>query len=140
MRVQIQFTKPFQFSTTIPVLINHINFGGHVGNDSTLSILHEARIRFLKQWNFTEMDCGGVSLIMADSMVQYKAEGFLHDVFVVEIYAEKTSSKSFDLYYKISTQREHKTITIANAKTGMVCFDYKTRKIAEITDVLDKML
>ncbi len=85
--MEVNFTKPYTFSTSVKVQINHINFGGHVGNDSILSIIHEARIAFLKQWNYTELNYDGVSLIMADSAVQYKAESYHADELKIEIYA-----------------------------------------------------
>jgi acyl-CoA thioesterase FadM len=130
LRIKINFTQPFTFSTTVKVLINHINFGGHVGNDSFLSIIHEARIAYLKQWNYTELSCGGVALIMVDSALQYKAESYHNDKLNIEIYAALTSPKSFDLFYKITTNRIDKSIDIAYAKTGMLAFDYVNKKVA----------
>ena len=43
-RVKIKFPaeNPL-FITTIHVRIGDINYGGHVGNDAILSIIHEAR-------------------------------------------------------------------------------------------------
>ena len=140
MRVKISFQKPFTFSVTIPVRISDINYGGHVGNDSILSIVHEARMTFFKHHDQTEMNAGGVNLIMADSAVQYKGEAFHGDTILVEIYADNISSISFDLFYKLSTLREDKQLDIAYVKTGMICFDYSTRKIANMTETLENIL
>ena len=140
MRVKISFQKPFTFSVTIPVRISDINYGGHVGNDSILSIVHEARMAFFKHHGQTEMNAGGVNLIMADSAVQYKGEAFHGDTILVEIYADNISSISFDLFYKLSTLREDKQLDIAYVKTGMICFDYSTRKIVNMTETLENIL
>ena len=140
MRVKISFQKPFTFSVTIPVRISDINYGGHVGNDSILSIVHEARIAFFKHYGQTEMNAGGVNLIMADSAVQYRGEAFHGDTILVEIYADNISSISFDLFYKLSTLREDKQLDIAYVKTGMICFDYSTRKITNMTETLENIL
>ena len=52
----------FNFSCQIPVRITDINYGGHVGNDTVLSIIHEARMQFFKSMGYTEMDFGGDGL------------------------------------------------------------------------------
>ncbi len=136
MRVRIQFTNPFIFSTLISVRINDINYGGHVGNDSILSILHGARLRFLNQFGFTEMNAGGCGLIMADSAIQYKGEAFHGDKLLVEIGIENVSSISFDIFYKVTTQRNEIPVNIVYAKTGMITFDYTQRKIIEMPESL----
>ena len=140
MRVRINFATPFIFSTIIPVRISDVNYGGHVGNDSILSILHEARLRFLKQSNFTEMDAGGCSLIMADSAIQYKGEAFYGGDLQVEIAVANLSSISFDLFYKVTTSRNSVSLYIASAKTGLICFDYTQRKIMEMSTALNTYL
>ncbi len=132
MRIRITFPSPFIYSTVIPVRISDVNYGGHVGNDSILSILHEARLRFLKQWDFTEMDAGGCGLIMADSAIQYKGEAFYGDDLYVEIAVANLTSLSFDLFYQMTTFRNLVCVTIVKAKTGMICFDYGQRKITEM--------
>lgn len=140
MRVRISFPPRFCFSVPIPVRITDLNYGGHVGNDRILAISHEARMAFLQQWNFTEMDAGGCGLIMADSAIQYKGEGFYGDVFQVDMAVAQLSSISFDLYYRISTTRENRELPIAWLKTGMICFDYRERKITAMPDALQRHL
>jgi acyl-CoA thioester hydrolase len=134
MRIRISFPQPFCFTTFIPVRISDINYGGHVGNDSILSIIHEARLNYLKQWNYDEMNAGGHGLIMADSAIQYKGEAFYGDEIRVDICVGDVSSISFDLFYKMTTQRNNTEIVIAFVKTGMICFDYSQRKITQMTD------
>ena len=77
---------------------------------------------------------------MADSAVQYKGESFHGDIILVEIYADNISSISFDLFYKLTTIREEKQFDIAYVKTGMICFDYSTRKMVNMTETLEKIL
>lgn len=133
MRIKIVFQKEFVFHTHIPVMINHINYGGHVGNDSMLSILHEARLRWLHQWELNEMNTGDhTGLIMADSALQYKAEAFYGDLLEVSLYIDNITSVSFDIFYKISCNRNHEEINVLHAKTGMITFDYINRKICKI--------
>jgi acyl-CoA thioester hydrolase len=140
-RVKIKFPseKPL-FSCTIPVRISDVNYGNHLGNDSVLSIIHEARMQLLAQWGFTELDAGGNSLIMGDVMIAYKAEVFYGEVLGIDIYCDELTERSFDLLYQITTERDAVTVPVANAKTGMVCFDYTERKISNMKEGLKSKL
>ncbi|KXK41515.1 MAG: esterase [Bacteroidetes bacterium OLB11] len=89
MRIKLSFNKQPIHSTLIPVRISDINYGGHVGNDSMLAIIHEARLSWLKSLQLSEMDIGGCGLIMAESIVQYKKESFHGDILKVDIIVEK---------------------------------------------------
>lgn len=140
-RVKIKFPdeKPL-FKLSIPVRIGDINYGNHLGNDSVLSLIHEARMQFLAQWGYTELDAGGNAMIMADVMIAYKGEAFYGEVLDIAIYAEEITDRSFDLLYHIATVRDGVVKDIAHTKTAMICFDYTTRKIALIKDALKNRL
>ncbi|QJB33651.1 thioesterase family protein [Chitinophaga oryzae] len=132
-RIKIDLPAQFGFSTTIPIRIQDVNYGGHVGNDAILSIMHEARMQFLQHAGYKELDHeAGTGLIMADVAVTYKGEGFHGDIFTVEVAAGEYSAFGFELFYQLTTQRNGQTITIATAKTGMVCFDYNARKVMKL--------
>ena len=62
-RVKLKFpdNNPL-FTTAIYVRIGDINFGGHVGNDAILSIIHEARVQMLRSHGYDELNAGGNSL------------------------------------------------------------------------------
>lgn len=140
-RVKIVFPdkKPL-FISTIQVRISDINYGNHVGNDSILSIIHEARMQLLASFGYTELDAGGNSLIMADVMIAYKAEAFYGDILEIAMFADEISTTGFSLLYLISTHRADKITDIAHAKTGMVCFDYEVRRVRPMTENLaDKL-
>ena len=140
-RVKIKFPdeKPL-FVAVIPVRIGDINYGGHVGNDSILSIIHEARMQWLGSHGHTELKAAGNALIMADVMIAYKGEAFYGETLHVAIYAEEITKVSFDLLYRLYKQYGTDIKEIAHAKTGMVCFDYDTRKVDDIKAGLMKLL
>ncbi len=140
-RVKIKFpTEKPLFTTSITVRIGDINYGNHLGNDSVLSIIHEARMRMLKQWGGDELSVAGNSLIMADVMIAYKGEAFYGEELEIKIYADEVTDRSFDLLYHVTTTRNDNAAEIAHAKTGMLCFDYKERKIAVMTEGLKRLL
>lgn len=140
-RVKINFpTESPLFETTLPVRISDVNYGGHMGNDALLSLLHEARMQFLNTHGLTELNAGGHGIIMADVMIAYRGEAFRGDVLQVKIFADQLSRLSFDLLYLVTTERNGTETRIAEAKTGMVCFDYELRKICDMSPSLKKVL
>lgn len=130
-RIKLELPAHFDFSCEIPVRIGDINYGGHLSNDATLSIMHEARMQFLKHHHCSELDLFGTSLIMGDVAIIFKAEGFYGDTLKVEVTPAEFSRASFDLFYRITNQNGKE---VAIAKTGMVCFDYNSRKVTVVPD------
>jgi acyl-CoA thioester hydrolase len=139
-RVKLDIPQNKIFSTDIPVRITDINYGNHVGNDALVSILHEARMQWLAHNNYTELNVAGAALIMADLAVEYKSESFYGDTLNVAISIGEITKISFEIFYEITTTRNDKKILIANAKTGMVCFDYEARKVTSVPEIFKKFL
>jgi acyl-CoA thioester hydrolase len=131
----------FSFTTEIPIRITEINYSGHVGNDSILSIIHEARVRFLRRQGYGELDIAGVGLIMADVTIEFKSELFYGDTLRVSIAAAEFYRVGFDLYYKLEKEADDKWIPVSFARTGMVTYDYAQKKIAPVPkEVCSKLL
>ncbi len=140
-RIRIDFPEEeLSFTTRLPVLIQHVNYGGHLGNDAILSLVHECRIRYLQHLGCSELDAFGTGLIMTDSAIIFRGEGFYGDGLEVAVGAGDLTSRGFDLFYKMHCEREGNNILIAEVKTGMLCFDYKTRKPAIMPEILRKKL
>jgi acyl-CoA thioesterase FadM len=139
-RVKIDFPKHTIGKIFIPVRITDINYGNHLGNDALVGIIHEARVQWLRQHNYTELDIAGASLIQSDLAVRYLAECFYGDVLEIDIASGETSSAGFELYYQISTNRNNQMIIIALAKTGLVFFDYNNRKVTSMPEAFKKIL
>ncbi|QMU30679.1 acyl-CoA thioesterase [Adhaeribacter radiodurans] len=136
-RIKIDLPTTYSFRTEIKVRISDINYGGHLGNDTLLSILHDARLQYLQSLGYSELELGGGALIMADVAIEYKGEGFLGDILTVQIAPTDFSKYGFDLVYHVTNQNNK---PVAYAKTGMLCFNYTTRKVMSVpADVRAKM-
>lgn len=135
-RIKLHLPENFSFHTLLPLRITDINYGGHLGNDAVLSLMHEARMQFLKYHGYTEMAVGGASLIMSDVAIEFKAEAFYGDVLTVSVTALDFSRVGFDVYYRFTKEEAGKKIIVANAKTGMVCYDYNVKKVVSVPDEL----
>ncbi len=131
-RIKIDLPGSFSFTAIIPIRITDINYGNHVGNDAVLSIIHEARMQFLSHYGYTELNLEGIGLIMTDVGIEFKKEIFYGDTIEVKIAAADFTSVGFDLYYLLEKQNDDSKITVAIAKTGMVCYDYSRKKIAAV--------
>lgn len=129
-RIRLELPDYFSFSTVIPIRITDINYGNHVGNDSILSLLHEARVQYLHSHELTEKDFAGAGLILADAAIEFKKELFYAENITIWVQAANFTRVSFDLFYKI----EKEGTTAVAAKTGMVCFNYNNRKVMPVPE------
>ena len=142
-RIRIKLPGSFSFSCEIPVRITDINYGGHAGNDTVLSIIHEARMQFLENIGYTELEFAGAGMIMSDVAIEFKNELFYGDIIIASVVAGDISGIGFDLFYKLETPRSAnggKRIVVATAKTGMVCYDYTAKKVVTIPGKLKEIL
>jgi len=136
-RIKIDLPEHFSFSCRVPVRITDINYGGHVGNDTVLTIIHEARMQFFKKLGYTELNFAGSGMIMADAAIEFKSELFYGDELTVAVTAGDLTKIGFDLFYRLEKpgdQEGDKHILVAVAKTGMLCYDYSLRKIVAVPE------
>ena len=129
-RIKIELPGKFIFQTEIPIRITDINYGGHLGNDSLLSIIHEARLRLLNHLGYSESNVEGIGIIMIDAGIQYKSEGFYGDELLIEVAVTSFTSIGCDFVYRLSNKNSEKEIALA--KTGIVFFDYQKRKTVPV--------
>ncbi len=131
-RIKIEFPGTILFSSQIPVRIGDINYGGHLGNDAVLSIIHEARMQFLASLGQTEKDLFGAGIIMTDAVLSYQSEMFYGDTIEASVASGETGGTYFELYYRLVCRGK----TAVVAKTGFVCFDYESRKVQRVPETL----
>ncbi|MDD8018821.1 MAG: thioesterase family protein [Bacteroidota bacterium] len=135
-RIKLDLPENFCFTTEIPIRITDINYGGHLGNDVVLSILHEARVRFLMDKGYTEFNIEGVGIIMTDAAVVYKSEGLYGESLRVQIAVKDFSKYGCDLYYLLRERESGREV--AEAKTGIAFFDYASHKLAPVPPQFQK--
>jgi len=134
-RIKIDLPDKFFFTTTIPIRITDINFGGHVGNDTILSIIHESRAKFLTHHGYHELDLAGVGTIMSDVAIEYKNQTYYGDEIIASVAVGEVTKVAFDLFYRLEKKsKDGKLIPVALAKTWMVCYDYEQKKVTAIPE------
>lgn len=127
-RVKITVPEKFSFSTTIQIRITDLNYGGHVGNDSFLSLIHEARQQYLYHYGYSELNFEDCGLIMTDTSIEFKRELNYGDTVQIFVQATDFDKLGFDIYYLLEIVHPEKNILAGKAKTGMLCFDYANKK------------
>lgn len=121
------------FTIDVPVRIYDINYGNHLGHDSLISILHEARVAFLKQHQLTELNIFGISWIISNLNIIYKNQAFYGDTLNISIAASNITQTAFDfIHYVKIINKNNKDTEVAIASTKMIFFDYQINKVRKI--------
>ncbi len=131
-RTRLELPPAFSFRTDIPIRIGDINYGGHLGHDAILPIVHEARIRFLRSFGYSELNIDGCAILLTDAVIVYRSEGFYGDVLSVEVAVTDVRSAACDIVFRLTNLQTGKEI--ARAKTGIVFVDPKASRIVAIPE------
>ena len=128
----------FCYRTQLTVRITDINGGKHLGNDSMISMISEARARFLFDHGIAETraDPAEPGIIVTDLATTYRAEAHARDVLVFEVGVMDFNKYGADVIFRISRPADGKLIALA--KTGFVFFDYCKNKVATVPETFLK--
>lgn len=131
-RIQIDLPDTLPFSCEIQLYLSHMNYGGHLDNALLLTVVSEARVRYLKSMGYTELSVEGLGIIVADAALQYKSEAFHGETMVVSMGAADFSKYGCDLQWRMTDLASGREV--ARGKTGIVFFDYTARRISPVPD------
>ncbi len=135
-RIRLEARPEYCFKAVMTVRTTDLNYGGHLGNDRLLALVHEARVSFLASFEWSEMNCAGVSLIMSDTAIIFQNEAFAGDQLVFEVSMGEATRVGFRIFNRIRLSSDNKDIALV--ENGMVCFDYEQRKVCSLPQaVLD---
>ncbi len=135
-RIKLEVPENIHFKTKITLRVSDMNYGGHLGNDAVLSLAHEARVQFLKQFGYSEMDVEGAGLIQSDTAILYKSEGFYGDQIEISVSVFDIHRLGFDLFYQMHNLTTGKAL--AQVKTGLITYDYKNAKVMSLSETFKK--
>ncbi|MBM7062070.1 thioesterase family protein [Pseudomonas sp. UL073] len=127
-RLKLEFpSELFIYTTTLTVRVTDINGANHLGNDSMISMISEARARFLFDKGIRE-----TGIIVTDLATTYKAEAHARDQLLFEVGVMDFNKYGGDIIFRIT--RPADSTLVAMAKSGFVFFDYKQAKVVEIPE------
>ena len=123
-RLQLSFPEDqFYYTTPLTVRVTDINGANHLGNDSMISMISEARARFLFEFGVPETQQDGSGIIVTDLATTYRAEAHARDQLLFEVGVMDFNKYGGDITFRITRPRDQ--ALIAMAKSGFVFYNYK---------------
>ena len=127
-RLKLDFPDDlFLFSTQLTVRVTDINGANHLGNDSMISMISEARARFLYDYGVQETGPDGVGIIVTDLATTYKAEAHARDQLVFEVGVMDFNQYGGDIIFRVTRPKDGRLV--AMAKYGFVFFNYQSSQV-----------
>ncbi|MBK7722770.1 MAG: thioesterase family protein [Austwickia sp.] len=120
------------FQTRLRVRMSDLNPANHLGNDALVRMFSDVRTEFWAASEVPELDpdnpSGGLGMIVADTVVLYRAEAHLGDVLEFAVGVHDVNRYGADVVARIT--RVGDDAVIALAKSGFVYFDYGTGSVS----------
>jgi acyl-CoA thioesterase FadM len=136
-RLRLDFPEDqYCHSTQLTVRVTDINAANHLGNDSMISMISEARARFLFDFGIGESRDGGTGIIVTDLATTYRNEAHARDQLLFETGVMDFNKYGGDIIFRISRPRD--ATLIAMAKSGFVFFDYQSRRVVPMPEAFRK--
>jgi acyl-CoA thioesterase FadM len=97
-----------------------------------ISMISEARARFLFEYGVPETERDGTGIIVTDLATTYRAEAHARDQLVFEVGVMDFNKYGGDIIFRVTRPRDRKLI--AMAKSGFVFFNYLTSQVVAMPD------
>ncbi|MBP0637829.1 thioesterase family protein [Cupriavidus sp. AcVe19-6a] len=117
----------FCYSTHLTVRVTDINSANHLANDSMISMISEARARFLYEFGSEGDQVEGFGIIVTDLATMYRNEAHARDQLLFEVGVMDFNKYGGDIIFRIT--RPADGALIAMAKSGFVFFDYAGKTV-----------
>jgi len=132
-RLQLTFPEDqYCYTTLLTVRVTDINAANHLGNDSMISMISEARARFLFELGVLEAERDGTGIIVTDLATTYRAEAHARDQLLFEVGVMDFNKYGGDIIFRITRPKDKKSI--AMAKQGFVFYNYKTSQVVAMPE------
>ncbi len=133
--------NPIIFVTEISVQVNHLNYGNHLGYDSLLSILHEARLRWLKTLSPSASEINienNIGWMVKEVHLYYQSEAKHGDELKINLSVSNKTRIGFTLEHEVENQTTGKIL--CRGKIPLVCFDFNRGKPSRIPSILEEVM
>ncbi|WP_059412379.1 thioesterase family protein [Cupriavidus basilensis] len=131
-RLKLEFPEDqyYYYSTHLTVRVTDINSANHLGNDSMISMISEARARFLfdlRSGDGEAAETEQVGTIVTDLATTYRNEAHARDQLLFEVGVMDFNRYGGDITFRIT--RPSDGALIALAKSGFVFFSYARKQV-----------
>lgn len=132
-RLHLEFPDElFCYVTDMSVRNSDINGARHLANEALVSMVSEARSRFLLANGVDEIGDNDPGLIVSDLATVYRAEVHAHERLRFEVGVMDLNRYGGDLIFRIS--RPADDTLVALAKIGFVFFDYANGRVSPMPE------
>jgi acyl-CoA thioesterase FadM len=132
-RLELEFPEDqYCYSTHLTVRVTDINASNHLGNDSMISMISEARARFLFEFGISETHEDGTGIIVTDLATTYRTEAHARDQLLFEVGVMDFNKYGGDISFRISRPADGNLV--AMAKSGFVFFNYRTGQVVAMPE------
>ena len=132
-RLHLTFPEDqYCYTTLLTVRVTDINAGNHLGNDSMISMISEARARFLFEFGVLEAERDGTGIIVTDLATTYRAEAHARDQLLFEVGVMDFNKYGGDITFRVTRPKDKALIALA--KQGFVFYDYIAKRVAPMPE------
>jgi acyl-CoA thioester hydrolase len=137
-RTKLTELPVYKFRYAITLQPRDINYGGHLGVDSLVSIVGTARAYIFKSVGLSELNLGDnkTGMIMTDFVINLKAEGFMFDSLEVYSHVGELTKNGFRFFHKVTRGAS----IIALVESGFLAFDYTAEKVTRVPETFANAL
>lgn len=122
----------------LTVRVTDMNYGRHLGHDTVVSLLHEARVHAFSALALSEWDMHGYPSVVADLAVQYQREARWPDALTIETAVPEPQGKALTVYQRI-LQRDGEHI-VATARVNQLLIDTNSGRPVAIPEPIKQAL
>ena len=132
-RLKLNRLPAYSFSHQVEINVSDLNYGGHLANDKLVSLIHQTRVRLLRDLGFSELNLGDdtTGIIMCDLQVVYKAEAFLHDKISIHSQFFELKGGSFRLAHCLLKESQE----LALVECGFAGYNYQDQKLSILPEI-----
>lgn len=136
-RLKLEFPEDqYYYSTQLTVRVTDINAANHLGNDSMISMISEARARFLFDFGIEETQGDDTGIIVTDLVTTYRTEAHARDQLLFEVGVMDFNQYGGDITFRITRPRDN--ALVAMAKSGFVFFNYKIKRVVPMPEAFHR--
>lgn len=123
---------------SLTVRVTDMNYGQHLGHDTLVSLLHEARAQAFAALDIPESDMHGYPSVVADLAVQYQHQARWPDALVIETAVPEPQGKALTVYQRISNVKSQKVV--ATARVNQLLLDMATGRPVDVPEQVKQAL
>lgn len=132
-RLHLDFPEDqYYYTTPMSVRVTDINAANHLGNDSMISMISEARARFLFEFGVPETERDGTGIIVTDLATTYRAEAHARDQLLFEVGVMDFNKYGGDITFRVTRPKDK--ALVAMAKSGFVFYNYKSSQVVAMPE------